>query len=35
MSDNDTIKPFRHHSFHLYDGEELDDMVKALRSMGF
>lgn len=34
MLDIDAIKPFRHHPFHLYEGERLDDMVESIREHG-
>lgn len=34
MLDIDAIKPFRHHPFHLYKGERLDDMVESIREHG-
>ena len=30
----DDIKPFRHHPFHLYEGERLDDMVESIKAHG-
>lgn len=27
----DSIKPFHSHPFHLYEGEQLDDMVESVR----
>lgn len=34
MLDIDVIKPFRHHPFHLYEGERLDDMVESIKEHG-
>lgn len=34
MLDIDEIKPFRHHPFHLYEGERLDDMVESIKEYG-
>ena len=34
MLDIDAIKPFRHHPFHLYEGERLDDMVESIKEHG-
>lgn len=34
MLDIDVIKPFRHHHFHLYEGEWLDDMVESIKEHG-
>ena len=31
MLDIDAIKPFRHHPFHLYEGERLNDMVESIK----
>lgn len=30
----ESIKPFRNHPFHLYEGERLDDMVESVREHG-
>lgn len=32
--DIDSIKPFRHHLFHLYEGERLNDMVESIKGHG-
>lgn len=34
MLDVDAIKPFRHHPFHLYEGERLNDMVESIKEHG-
>ena len=34
MLNIDEIKPFRHHPFHLYEGERLDDMVESIKEHG-
>ena len=34
MLDIDSIKPFRHHPFHLYEGERLNDMVESIKEHG-
>lgn len=34
MLDIDAIKPFRHHPFHLYEGERLNDMVDSIKEHG-
>ena len=34
MLDIDAIKPFRHHPFHLYVGERLNDMVESIKEHG-
>lgn len=34
MLDIDAIKPFRHHPFHLYEGERLNDMVESIKEHG-
>lgn len=34
MLDIDAIKPFRHHPFHLYEGERLGDMVESIKEHG-
>lgn len=34
MLDVDSIKPFRHHPFHLYEGERLNDMVDSIKEHG-
>lgn len=34
MLDIDAIKPFRHHPFHLYEGERLSDMVESIKEHG-
>lgn len=34
MLDIDAIKPFRHHPFHLYEGERLSDMVESIKGHG-
>lgn len=34
MLDIDTIKPFKHHPFHLYEGDRLDDMVESIKEHG-
>lgn len=34
MLDIDVIKPFRHHPFHLYEGERLNDMVESIKEHG-
>ena len=30
----DSIKPFRDHPFHLYEGDRLDDMIQSIRDHG-
>ena len=30
----DAIRPFKHHPFHLYEGERLDDMVESIKEHG-
>ena len=34
MLDIDAIKPFRHHPFHLYEGERLTGMVESIKEHG-
>lgn len=34
MLDIDAIKPFRHHPFHMYEGERLNDMVESIKEHG-
>lgn len=34
MLDIDAIKPFRHHPFHLYEEERLNDMVESIKEHG-
>lgn len=34
MLDIDAIKSFRHHPFHLYEGERLSDMVESIKEHG-
>lgn len=34
MLDIDAIKAFRHHPFHLYEGERLNDMVESIKEHG-
>ena len=34
MLDINVIKPFRHHPFHLYKGERLNDMVESIKEHG-
>lgn len=34
MLDINAIKPFRHHLFHLYEGDRLNDMVEIIREYG-
>ena len=34
MLDIDAIRPFKHHPFHLYEGERLDDMVESIKEHG-
>ena len=34
MLDVDAIKPFRHHPFHFYEGERLNDMVESIKEYG-
>ena len=34
MLDIDAIKTFRHHPFHLYEGERLSDMVESIKEHG-
>ena len=34
LLDVDAIKSFRHHPFHLYEGERLNDMVESIKEHG-
>lgn len=34
MLDIDAIKPFRHHPFHLYEGERFSEMVESIKEHG-